>query len=247
MDLSLGDFDAWLGLPLLALIDSTSAGTLIIPLVLLVTGRGSGRAIAARTGFFLLVIGAFYWALGVALLAGLLPLHRALADLGGTVPVEVALAVIGAGLIVWSYAVDPETVRRRGGDPERAGRRWVHRVRSAGSSWRVLAGLALLAGVIEAASMVPYLAAMGIIARSGMSLGTGALILLAYCALMILPGLLLAALRAALGSRADRLLERVEAWAVRNASSAFAWGIGIIGVVILVRTLPGLIGMLTAG
>lgn len=213
MDLSLGDFDAWLGLPLLALIDSTSAGTLIIPLVLLVTGRGSGRAIAARTGFFLLVIGAFYWALGVALLAGLLPLHRALADLGGTVPVEVALAVIGAGLIVWSYAVDPETVRRRGGDPERAGR--------------------------------PH--AVGIIARSGMSLGTGALILLAYCALMILPGLLLAALRAALGSRADRLLERVEAWAVRNASSAFAWGIGIIGVVILVRTLPGLIGMLTAG
>lgn len=232
-----------LGLPALALIDATSVGTLVIPLMLLVTGRGA-RSIAARTAGYLLVIGLFYWLLGLALLAGLLPLYeRAQQALAGPIG-AVVLAAAGAALVIWSWAADPETIRKRGGDPEASGRRWAQRARAASGSWRLLTGLAVLAGAIEAASMIPYLAAMTILAETGTGLGRGALVLLGYCALMISPGLVLAGIRALLGEGADRLLDRLELWAVRHASSAFSWAVGAIGVIVLVGTVPRVIGML---
>lgn len=231
------------GLPVLALIDASSVGTFVIPLMLLLSGRGPARGIALRTAGYLLVIGVFYAVLGSALLAGLLPLHeRVAAALSGGAGL-LAGAAVGALLVLWSWWADPGTIRRRGGDPERSARRWVERARRASTSWRALIGLALLAGVIEAASMVPYLAAMAIIADTGWGLPRGVLAILGYCALMIAPGLVLAGARALLGSRGERALGRLEAWAVRHASSAFAWGIGIIGVIVLVRTVPGVIAL----
>lgn len=232
-------------LPVLALIDSTSVGTLVIPLMLLVTGGGGGRRVAARTVVYLGIIGAFYLALGAALLAGLLPVYRSAQGMLDTTPVLVVLAAIGVGLVVWSYYADPKTVQKRGGDPEASGKKWMARVERAAGSWRLLVGLALVAGVIEAASMIPYLAAMGIIASVGLSLPTGLLVLVGYCLLMILPGLVLAGVRVLAGARADRLLERLRTWGSRHAASAFAWGIGIIGVVVLIRTVPQVIERLS--
>lgn len=59
----------------LALLDATSAGTLAIPAVLLLlSGRSRGlgaRATALRVLGYLGIIAVFYWALGLALLAGL--------------------------------------------------------------------------------------------------------------------------------------------------------------------------------
>lgn len=240
-DLSLGSFDAWVGLPLLALIDATSVGTLVIPLMLLVTGASGARSLAARTAGYLAMIGAFYWVLGVALLAGLLPLYRSLLGVVDSLGARIALVLVGIGLLVWSWAADPATIRKRGGDPEASARRWVGRVQRASTSWRALATLAVAAGTIEAASMVPYLGAMGILADSGMGLLPAALLLVGYCGVMIAPGLALAGLRALAGPRADAQIARLEGWAVRHASSAFAWGIGIVGVLILVRTVPRLV------
>ncbi|WP_378086417.1 GAP family protein [Citricoccus sp. GCM10030269] len=226
-----------LALVVLALVDSTSVGTLVVPLILLVTGEGRAGRVAGRTLLYLAVIGVFYLLLGVALLAGLLPLFESLAPLLTAGPATVALALAGVGLVVWSHYSDPETIRKRGGDPEASARRWTDRARRASGRPRVLIGLALLAGVIEAATMIPYLVAMGLIADRGVGLGGGSLILVGYCLVMVLPAALLCAVRAAVGARGDRLLDKVHRWAVKHAASAFSWGTGIIGVLILVRTV----------
>lgn len=214
---SLMDVAGPLGLLVLALVDSTSMGTLVIPVILLVVGEGGARRVAGRTLLFLAVIGVFYLLLGIALLAGLLPLIESYGHLLASPPVMLVLAVLGVLLVIWSFRLDPKSVAKRGGDPEASARKWTGRARRASGRPTVLISLALLAGLIEAASMIPYLAAMGIIAEMGVGLGRGALILVGYCAVMIAPGALLSLVRLLLGRRADDLLERVHQWAVKHA------------------------------
>lgn len=233
---SLLDATGPLALLVLALIDATSMGTLVIPVILLVTGEGGALRVAGRTLLYLAVIGVFYLTLGIGLLAGMLPLIELLGPWLGSGPVLFVLALGGAGLVVWSFRIDPAAVRKRGGDPEASARRWTDRARRASGKPALLIGLALLAGVIEAASMVPYLAAMGIIAEMGLGLAQGALVLVAYCAVMIVPAALLCGVRALLGAKADRALDRAHDWAVKNATSAFSWAVGIIGAIILLNT-----------
>lgn len=233
-----------LALVVLALVDSTSVGTLVIPVILLVTGEGRAGRVAGRTLLYLAVIGTFYFLLGVALLAGLLPLAGRIGPLLASAPAMVVLAVLGAAMVWWSYRIDPATVRKRGGDPEAGARRWTTRARRAASSPRLLAGLALLAGVLEAVSMIPYLAAMGLLAQADTGLGVGSLALLGYCAVMVLPAAVLCGIRALLGERGDRVLDRVHGWSVRHAASAFSWAVGILGVLVLVNTAGSALDLL---
>ncbi|UYG17102.1 GAP family protein [Brachybacterium huguangmaarense] len=236
-----------LGLVLLALLDSTSVGTLVVPVILLVTGREGARRVAGRTLVYLATIGLFYLALGIGLLAGQLPLIDRAGPLLAAPGTAVVIALVGVALVVWSHRTDPATIRKRGGDPEASARRWTDRVRSTAGRPGALVALALLAGLVEAVSMVPYLAAMGIIAGMGIGLGHGALVLVGYCLVMIAPAAVLCALRALLGSRADSALERAHDWAVKHAASAFSWAVGIIGVLLLVRSVGPALGVLTGG
>ncbi|MGP5078296.1 GAP family protein [Brachybacterium alimentarium] len=242
---SLPDAAGPLGLVLLALVDSTSMGTLVIPVILLVVGQGGALRIAGRTLLYLAVIGVFYLALGIALLAGLLPLIESFGHLLDSPVVMLALALLGGFLLWWSFRIDPKAVAKRGGDPEASARKWTERARRASGRPSLLIGLALLAGVIEAASMIPYLAAMGIIADMGVGLGHGALVLVGYCAVMIVPGAALCGVRAALGGQADAFLDRAHDWSVRHASSAFSWAVGIVGVIILLNTLGPALSLFT--
>ena len=244
---SLPDAAGPLALILLALVDSTSMGTLVIPVILLVVGQGGALRIAGRSLLYLAVIGLFYLLLGIALLAGLLPLLESFGYLLSSPAVMLVLAVVGVLLVIWSFRLDPKSVRRRGGDPEASARRWTDRARRASGRPGLLVALALLAGVIEAAAMIPYLAAMGIVADTGIGLGGGALVLVGYCAVMILPGAVLCGVRAALGGRADAFLDRAHDWAVKNATSAFSWVVGIVGVIILLNTIGPALALLTGG
>lgn len=244
---SLPDAAGPLALILLALVDSTSMGTLVIPVILLVVGQGGALRIAGRSLLYLAVIGLFYLLLGIALLAGLLPLLESFGPQLSAPAVMLVLAVGGVLLVIWSFRLDPKSVRRRGGDPEASARRWTDRARRASGRPGLLIALALLAGVIEAASMIPYLAAMGIIADTGIGLGGSALVLVGYCALMIMPGAVLCGVRAALGGRADAFLDRAHDWAVKNATSAFSWVVGIVGVIILLNTIGPALALLTGG
>ncbi|MGP9538024.1 GAP family protein [Brachybacterium sp. AOP43-C2-M15] len=236
-----------LGLVLLALVDSTSMGTLVIPLILLVVGEGGALRVAGRTLLYLAVIGVFYLLLGVGLLAGLLPLIESFGHLLASPQVMLVLAVLGVLLVVLSFRMDPKAVAKRGGDPEASARRWTGRARRASGRPTLLIGLALAAGVIEAASMIPYLAAMGILADMGVGLAHGTLILVGYCLVMIMPGAVLCGVRAVLGDRGDAVLERVHDWSVKNVSSAFSWAVGIIGVIVVLNTIGPALAWLSGG
>lgn len=234
------------GLVVLALIDSTSIGTLLIPIMLLLVGTGGAGRVAARTVLYLVAIAVFYFALGLLLLAGLTPVVAMAGRLLQTPAVTVALSVLGAVLVLWSFHIDPKEIRKRGGDPEAAGRRWSERARRASGSVPALAGLAVFAGMVEAASMVPYLAAVGII----VPLDIGPLRVLAlagYCAVMIAPGLLLAGARAASGGRVEGLLQRINAFAVRSVAGAWSWTVGIVGALLLINTLGQSVQILMPG
>ncbi|MGO1949274.1 MAG: GAP family protein [Mycobacteriaceae bacterium] len=243
----LPDHLGYLSLLVLALVDSTSIGTLVVPVLLLVTAgaagtTGNARRFAGRTLYYLLVIGVFYWALGLALTAGAMPLLERFQDVLTSTAAMAVYAVAGVLLLALSFWIDPKAIRKRGGDPEAGARRWLERVRRAGGSLRALTGLALVAGVVEAASMIPYIAAVGIIADSGTGMGGAALILVGYCAVMLLPGVILSLGRALAGSRVDGLLDRIRAWGIRSAADTLSWTVGIVGVIITLNTAPAVLG-----
>lgn len=231
-------------LMLLALVDSTSMGTLVLPLVLLlflpVGGRLAARAIALRVALYLAVIALFYWLLGLLLLSGvrlaLEPLGEILSSRAGAVVV----IAVGIGLIILSWWIDPKEIRKRGGDPDASIRRWVERAQRAARTKTGWVALALAAGMVEVATMLPYLAAIGGLGRSDLSFWASAVALIAYCVIMILPALVLAAVRFLLGHRVDAPVARLRDWAVRTAPTTVAWVVGIVGVVILVRVVPTL-------
>src|SRR5699024_11786098 len=99
-----------LGLVLHALVDSTSMGTLVIPVILLVVGEGRALRVAGRTLLYLLVIGVFYLLLGIALLAGLLPLLERFGHLLAGPQVVTVLALCGVAPGVYSFRLDPRAV-----------------------------------------------------------------------------------------------------------------------------------------
>lgn len=238
---SLPDSVSYLSLAVLALVDSTSIGTLVVPLLLLVISGGAGgatRRVVAATFYYLAVIGAFYWAVGVALTAGALPLLERFGDTLTSSGAMTVYAVLGVLLVMWSFRIDPKAIRKRGGDPEAGARRWSERVRGASTSYRALTGLALVAGLAEVATMIPYLAAVGIIVDSGAGLGRSAVTLVAYCVVMVVPAAVLAVARLVGGARLDSLLARIHDWSVRGAAGAFSWAVGIVGVVIVLNTAP---------
>ncbi|MDO9397926.1 MAG: hypothetical protein Q7T71_15375, partial [Herbiconiux sp.] len=118
-------------LALLALIDSTSFGTLVIPIWLMLA---PGRIRPARVVAFVVTVGVFYLALGMLLLGGVRTLGT-LVDGGleavlAAPPVRWAEVALGVGLLVFSFWIDSPKRRARqrasGGAPGRL-QRWRER------------------------------------------------------------------------------------------------------------------------
>ena len=218
----------------LALIDSTSFGTLLIPLWLMLT---PGRLMPGRIMVFLATVGAFYLVVGLALLGGALAV---LDDVGGGLDgpaARVVQLVVGVVLLVLGLTVEPLTPA---GKAKRAARlaergpgrveRWRARAGTGVGTVRGLVGLALTAATVELGSMLPYLAAIGLLSTSGVSVGEGAVLLAGYCVVMIAPALVLLALRVVMHERVSPALARLEAWLSRNAREALAWVLFVLGL-----------------
>jgi hypothetical protein len=109
------------------------------------------------------------------------------------------------------------------------GKKWTERVHKAASSPRALVVLALTAGLIEAATMFPYLGAIALLAGTGLDPLGKAAVLAGYCVVMILPALGLLGLRLALSERVTPFLEKVNAWFERHAVGATGWILGVVG------------------
>src|SRR5690606_25944722 len=132
-------------LAVLALIDATSLGTLGVPVFLL-----TARTSVNRILLFLGTITGFYFLVGLAIMLGLGALVDAvftdIVESMGTRGQGIAMIATGGGLYLLSEWIE----RRRKNQPERS---WV----PSGQKARTFVMLALAAGLIEVATMVPYL------------------------------------------------------------------------------------------
>jgi len=222
----------------LALVDSTSFGTLLIPLWLML---GPSRPKPGRIAVFLGSVAGFYLVLGVVLATGATAfLGQFGPALDGT-PARVVrlvagmiLMALGATIEPWTKAGKARRVARRAAREATRGpgrlTRWRARAVSDGRSTGSMVALAVTAAAVEAASMVPYLAAIGPLVTSGSSLPQTALVLAGYCAIMVLPALLLLAVRLALDKRITPLLQRIETWMTLNANETLAWVLFLLGL-----------------
>lgn len=223
-------------LVVLALIDSTIFGTLLIPLGLL---TAPGRLRIGRLLLFLSVVAGSYFALGVALLFGATSLLGSYSHLFESTSFRYVQLIAGIALLVISHFMDTEKARARAA--ERAARgdnrilRWRSQVmsgKSSSSTTGSLIGLALVAVFLEATTMLPYLAGIGIITAEGPGFPSNLLLLLGYCFVMILPALLLTCIRIVARSAIEKPLIRLNNWLMRNAQSTTAWIIGIVGFIL---------------
>ncbi|MCK2217882.1 GAP family protein [Actinomadura sp. ATCC 31491] len=200
-----------LTLAALALVDSTSFGTLVIPVYLLLSG---GRSRTSGLLVYLATIAAFYFLVGVALMLGL---SAALDGFGEALSSPAAYwtqLVLGAGLFALSFPLGRRPPRRSA-------------PRTGGPGTMVLLGLT--AGAVEVATMVPYLAAVGLMTTSGLPAAQWLPLLAGYVLVMIAPPLALMALRGVAGAWLEPRLERLRAWLTRHSASMVSWAVGIIG------------------
>jgi hypothetical protein len=227
-------------LAVLALIDSTSIGTLVIPLWLLLR---RGRALAAKVLFYLAVVAAFYYALGVLLISG----GRALVEGYGEVVGSVlqtpgfrwAALAAAVALIVYGFSGPWSKEERDKAAALKAAQRgpeggWGARIDRALRHPGALVGLGVVAGLLEVPTMLPYLAASGLLVGSGAAFPVQLGVLALYCLVMILPALLLLFARLALGTRADAWFERVAAKLGGMVSESAKW-IAAIGGILMLR------------
>lgn len=200
----------------LALVDSTSFGTLLIPVLLVLANR---RVVWRSMIVYLGTVVVFYFLLGVGLVVGL---DAALATLDRMVSDRTTHLLelgLGVGLFIASFFVD------------RLGRGRDRRSRLSGvtESPRAMVILALSATAVEAASMFPYLAAIGLLTTANVSRLEAAPILFGYCLVMILPAVVLLALAGMIGERVWARLERFGTWMERSTAGALGWIVGIVG------------------
>ncbi|MEU4324403.1 GAP family protein [Nonomuraea dietziae] len=207
-----------LTLAALAVVDSTSFGTLGIPIYLLLS---SERSQVSRFLIYLATVAIFYFLVGVALMLGLSTLMENFGELLQSRTAYWVQLALGVGLFALSFRFDPKR-RQKLGKPER---RFEPRL----GGPRVMVLLGLTAGLLEVATMVPYLAAIGIMTTSNLSAAQWLPLLAAYVAIMIMPPLVLLGLRTVARGWLEPKLERLRAWMSKHSASAVSWALGIVG------------------
>lgn len=209
----------------LALLDSTSMGTLFIPVWLLLS---PGRFNVGKVMVYLITITLFYFGVGLAIVYGADTLFSA-ADqaLDGRTALWIQLGV-GVGLFLLSFRFDPKRQAKKG---KSGTGKWQQRV-GASSSVGWMVGLALLAGLAEVATMLPYLGAISMLTTSGLNQVEITTLLAGYCLIMVVPALVLLAGRVLLRSLIEPMLERMNNWISKKATGATGWILAIAGFLV---------------
>jgi hypothetical protein len=223
-------------LVVLALIDSTSFGTLLIPIWLMLH---PGPVRAGRLLAFLGTVAAFYFAVGVAVAAGADALLPNLATIVDSRPWLWIQLTIGVALFFLSFRMG----RKKGAGSGGRLNRWRERAMTTGTMAGLI-GLALTAVAIELGTMLPYLAAIGLVTTAALPAGQVVLIMAGYCLVMIIPALGLLVARLAVGHRIEPVLQRISRWLTN--SDALAWVVGIVGF-LLARDAAFRLGLLGEG
>lgn len=208
----------------LALLDSTSVGTLFIPIWLLLapTGVRAGRLLS-----YLGTIAAFYLVVGLGLALGGSRIGSALGSGSAQRPLllaQLAIGVILFGLSFW--------VKKRQGAATARLLRWRERAVTGAASSHALVGLALFSALAEVATMLPYLGAIGMVTTAELPHWSLPVVLGGYCIVMILPALVLFAVRSSNAARIDRVLERLNTWFAAKGAGTLSWILGIAGFLV---------------
>lgn len=243
-------------LTVLALLDSTSFGTLLIPVWLLMA---PGRLRIGRILTYLFVVGAAYAVIGLAILAVLSffgdGLFGWLEDAGGHPVFLVAQLALAAGLILLSLRIDPMT--KEGKERKRlreeakvaAGRGTADRVQrfrkraigeGAQGGWAPLLALALTAVALEIATLLPYLAGIGLVAATDPGIPMAPMMIVFYCLVMLAPALALLVGRIVARRALERPLQRLEAFMSRHANGALGWVLFLLGLLLGLNALGSL-------
>jgi hypothetical protein len=213
--LSIATVGAVLGL---ALLDTLSPAVIGITLFLLLARP---HRVGALLGVYLGSVALAYFALGVLLMLGL----DAVVPLVDDTVWAWGQAVLGAALIVGSYFIPDR-------NPERAS------VQARSFTVRSMLLLGLGTWLFEFSTAVPYFGAIGIMAVANLSAVQWSPLLGVYVTIMVMPGILLFVVWAALG---ERMRERFERWQSKLSSgsrSTLRWIVGIAGVLILLDAAP---------
>ncbi|WP_088319927.1 GAP family protein [Kineosporia sp. R_H_3] len=230
----------------LALVDSTSFGTLLVPVWLLLA---PGRVRIARVLVYLAAVAGFYLALGLVLLAGAAVVGEPVRRFASSPPGYAAALAVGLLLVALGLWLEPLTdagkrrrAARRGDGPSGPQRllRWRDRVVAADASPRALLWLAVAAGAVEAVSMVPYLGALAALGASSADTLVRVAALAAYCGVMVLPALLLLLARVTLHGLVAGLLGRVDRWLTRTAGELTATVLFLLGAYLAAYGVDGL-------
>jgi hypothetical protein len=88
--------------------------------------------------------------------------------------------------------------------------------------------------------MVPYLAAIGIVAAADVGPALSIVTIAGYCVVMILPALVLLVGRLVAHDALEGPLSRLDRWLTRNAQATTAWIIGIVGFLLAVNAVANL-------
>ncbi|HEX8865473.1 MAG TPA: GAP family protein [Lentzea sp.] len=200
----------------LALLDSTSIGTLFIPIWLMLT---PGRLKIGRFGVYLGTITVFYFGVGVLIVLGA---AQVVDHLDSEIASWVQL-VIGVFLFAISFRFDSKKKTNTG--------KWQERINANGSAL-ALAGVAVLAGVVELATMLPYLGAIGMMSAADLRPAQIGLLLAGYCLVMIVPAVVLLGGRLALRARIEPLLTRISTWFAEKGAGMTGWILGIAGFLV---------------
>ncbi|MGO1320178.1 MAG: GAP family protein [Galactobacter sp.] len=233
------DFLTGLPLPaslsILAVIDGTSVGTLLIPLFFLVA---PGRPRLARILFYLAAISLFYLLVGVLFMLGIVNFIEVgrsfLAGDTGQYTLLVAGIVLFACGVLIGLRDSSRKKRAAAGDPDAlhgGGRllRWRERLLAPETSSAAVFAVAIAAGLAEIAGMLPYLIGMTMIADASLVMPQRFMLLAGYCFVMIIPALVLIVARVVLAGVVERPLRRFTDWMQRTGAENTSWILGIVG------------------
>ena len=205
----------------LAVVDSINPSALLATIVLLLRGKPARPLVAVYVAAILVT----YFAVGLALTLGLGLTPRALVESDAA---YLAQGVLGAAML--AYAV---LAPDRG--PER-GPAAGPRLPAVGRPAAVFA-LGVAVTFLELPTALPYLGAVGAIARAGLPAGDWLPLLIAYNLIFVLPPLALLAAHVALGDRAGALLERLRSRLGAATREGLLWLLGLVGFLLLADAL----------
>lgn len=217
----------------LALLDSTSFGTSLVPLWLLLV---PGKVRAGRMAAYLLTLVAAYFIAGVLVAAGasrLINLVEAMFDGLPTIFPMLALLALGTLLAVVGGVLLFRAVGQRGLPATSKLLKWRSQAMTASSS-AALTKLAALAFAVEFATMVPYLAAIGMLTQADLSWPAVVMWIAVYCLIMVLPAGVLTIVRVATHERIEPTLRRLDDWLGRYSTAISGTAFTLVGIVVAI-------------